>query len=193
MEDLVVGVLALQGDFAKHLEVLHSLGVRTLEVRKPEDLDEISGLIIPGGESTVMMKGLEFIQMREKIAQFAKERPVFGTCAGLILISSAITDSSMAPLGLLDITVERNAFGRQIASFEASIELHLPSEPVKPMRAIFIRAPRIRGDLAHVQVLATYQDEPVLVQQGKHLGATFHPELTEDSTVHRYFLTHLGK
>lgn len=185
----IIGVLALQGDFSRHIKVLHSLGVKTIEVRKPEDLAQCSGLIIPGGESTVMLKQLDFIQMREKLIQFAKTKPVFGTCAGLILMSSSVIDSPMKPLGILDISVERNAFGRQIESFRAPVDLCLPARDVHPISAIFIRAPRIRFSPSHVQILATYENEPVLVQQGHHLGASFHPELTDNTAVHEYFIS----
>lgn len=185
----IVGVLALQGDFSKHLEMLQALKVEAIEVRTPKDLDRCSGLIIPGGESTVMLKRLDFINMKERVIEFGKTKPIFGTCAGLILMSNLVVGSSMNPLGLLDISVERNAFGRQIESFEAEVELDLPDQPIHTMTAFFIRAPQIRSTSADVKTLASYKGEPVLVQQGHHLGASFHPELTGDPSVHRYFLT----
>jgi 5'-phosphate synthase pdxT subunit len=183
-----IGVLALQGDFAKHIEVLRSLGVEVQEVRKTEDLDKCDGLIIPGGESTVILRQLDFIGMREPLCEFAQHHPVFGTCAGLILMSKKIQDSPLKPLKLLDITLERNAFGRQIASFQAFVTLELFGGHFKTIPAFFIRAPRIRTCGEGVQILATFEGEPILVRQGDHLGSTFHPELTSDPQIHHYFI-----
>lgn len=188
MDAIVIGVLSLQGDFAKHIEMLLGLGVTVKEVRTSKDLEECDGLIIPGGESTVIMRQLNFIGMREKLVHFANYKPVFGTCAGLILMSQHIQDSNMNPLQILSVNVERNAFGRQIESFQVPVELHLEVNEVKIFPAFFIRAPRIRTVNPSIEILATYQGEPVLVRQGLHLGATFHPELTADSIIHRYFL-----
>lgn len=183
-----IGVLALQGDFAKHVEVLHSLGIEALEVRKPSDLTNCDGLIIPGGESTVMLRLIDFIKMRESLLQFADQKPVFGTCAGLILMSKKIHDSSMKPLQLLDLEIDRNAFGRQIESFQTFISLELNPEHSKSFPAFFIRAPKIRKYEKGVQVLGKLKSEPVLVRQGHHLGSSFHPELTLDSQIHQYFI-----
>jgi 5'-phosphate synthase pdxT subunit len=188
VKEPIIGVLALQGDFAKHIEILQSIGVRTKEVRTARDLQDCSGLIIPGGESTVIARQLEFGKLHTQISHFAKEKPVFGTCAGLILMSSHVQSSALMPLELLDITVERNAFGRQANSFQAFVELHFDSHHPKLFPAYFIRAPRIRANGAQVHVLATYEGEPILVRQGHHLGASFHPELTLDPAIHRYFL-----
>jgi pyridoxal 5'-phosphate synthase pdxT subunit len=183
-----VGVLALQGDFAKHSEVLHSLGIEVKEVRRAEDLADCEGLIIPGGESTVIMRQLDFIGMRDPLLSFALQKPVFGTCAGLILMSKHVQDPSLRTLQLLDIAIERNAFGRQIESFQAFISLELTPEHFKTFPAFFIRAPKIRTWGEGVEVLATFNEEPILVRQGHHLGATFHPELTSDPQVHLYFI-----
>lgn len=188
---IVVGVLALQGAFTKHIEVMQSLGVQVVEVRKATDLDQCQALIIPGGESTTIMRRIEFIGMEQKLLDFAKHNPVFGTCAGLILMACKIANSGQTPYQLLDITVERNAFGRQIDSFRADIDLHI--KPVKTFPAFFIRAPRILKWGPHVKILATYNQEPVLVQEGHHLGASFHPELTEDPSIHQYFLEMIRK
>jgi 5'-phosphate synthase pdxT subunit len=185
---MLIGVLALQGDFAKHAEVLHSLGIEVQEVRKPQDLLHCEGLIIPGGESTVIMRQLDFIGMRDPLLKFASHKPVFGTCAGLILMSKQIQDSSLRPLQLLDIVIERNAFGRQIESFQAFVSLEFIPGHSKTISAFFIRAPRIINCDQNVQVLATLEDEPILVRQGHHLGASFHPELTSDPQVHQYFI-----
>lgn len=183
-----IGVLALQGDFAKHIEVLRSIGVEVKEVRKPEDLDDCEGLIIPGGESTVMWRQLHFIKMWEKLGTFAKAKPVFGTCAGLILMSKHIQNSSMPSLNLLDVSVERNAFGRQIESFQANIELSLSPNHIRHFSAFFIRAPRIREIGPGIQVLGTFQREAIFIRQGHHLGTSFHPELTADPAIHLYFI-----
>lgn len=189
----MIGVLALQGDFAKHLSMLHNLGIETKEVRTSEELESCDGLIIPGGESTVILRQLNFIKMKDNLCEFAKKKPVFGTCAGLILMSNQVQQSSMQPLKLLNIDIERNAFGRQVASFEASVELYLEPKHPKIFHAFFIRAPRIRASGPHIQVLATYQGEPILVREGHHLGASFHPELTTDPTIHRYFIEMIRK
>jgi 5'-phosphate synthase pdxT subunit len=183
-----IGVLALQGDFAKHIEVLRSLGIEVQEVRKPQDLKECQGLIIPGGESTVMLRQIEFIQMRQPLLAFAKEKPLFGTCAGLILMSQNVQSSPLQPFRLLDVEVERNAFGRQVESFQAFISLELVPGQSKTFPAFFIRAPRIRRYGEEVQVLAKLNGEAILVRQGHHLGASFHPELTADPQVHQYFI-----
>ena len=183
-----IGVLALQGDFAKHIEVLRSLGVEAIEVRKPQDLSDCEGLIIPGGESTVIMRQLDRIGMREALVNFASQKPLFGTCAGLILMSTHVQGCSVKPLELLDVTVERNAFGRQVESFQAFVSLEFSPEHSKTFPAFFIRAPRIRQCQDGVQILATLEGEPILVRQGHHLGASFHPELTSDPQVHQYFI-----
>lgn len=194
MEPVTIGVLALQGAFAKHAAVLSALGIRVIEVRKPEDLAGCHGLIIPGGESTAILKHIHYIGLAEAFQEFVKKKPVFGTCAGLILMSHKITSDSMEPFNLIDIEVQRNAFGRQADSFKGPIELLLnPRQPVT-YSAMFIRAPRIKAILSpEVKVLGTYNGEPVLVQQGIHLGATFHPELTANPLIHAYFLNIVKK
>lgn len=186
---MIVGVLALQGDFAKHEELLRSLGTEVKQVRRPADLAECSGLIIPGGESTTLFRQMDFIQMRPALLEFAARKSIFGTCAGLILMSKEIEASDRKPLNLLDITLERNAFGRQVDSFKAPITLHL-EQPVR-FNAYFIRAPKICRHGPEVKVLAEFEGKPVLVRQGRHLGACFHPELTDDPLVHQYFLNML--
>lgn len=185
---LVIGVLALQGAFAKHIEMLQTLGVKTLEVRKPADLLECDALIIPGGESTTMMKQIKFIGFQEAFSKFSSHKPVFGTCAGLILMSQNIIGDVMQPFQLFDIDVERNAFGRQVESFHTELDVSLKPGQVKQVSAVFIRAPRIRRLGEKVKVLATLEGEAVLIRQESHLGATFHPELTSDHTIHTYFL-----
>lgn len=187
---VTVGVLALQGAFKKHIEMLESLNVKALMVRNVKDLELIDALIIPGGESTTISRQLKFTKLDDKIQEFGKTKPIFGTCAGLILISKEIYSSEMKPFGFIDISVERNAFGRQVDSFKANIEVYLSSKKQPSIvPAFFIRAPRIRKCGSDVEVLATFEGEPILVKQGHHLAATFHPELTDDPLIHRYFLS----
>lgn len=188
MGRLTIGVLALQGAFAKHAEMLKRLGAEVIEVRKPEDLDRCDGLIIPGGESTTIMRQIKFIKLEESLKSFAQKKNIFGTCAGLILISKEILGNTMKPFGLIDMSVERNAFGRQADSFSREVLISTDAKTAKPYRAFFIRAPRIRHIGSDVKVLAAIDGEPILVQQGNHLAATFHPELTDDPAIHAYFL-----
>jgi len=176
-ESLRIGVLAVQGNFREHLRVLRRLGVRGIEVRKPEELAGLEGLIIPGGESTAIGRLIRLYGLEEAIRQF--ERPVFGTCAGMILLARG------GPLEQMDIVVERNAYGRQVASFEADLELE---DEIVPLRGVFIRAPRVRETGSDVEVLAEHDGEPVLLRHGRVLVASFHPELTEDTRVHERFL-----
>jgi 5'-phosphate synthase pdxT subunit len=180
-----VGVLALQGDFEAHERALKRAGAQAVEVRSAADLDNVQGLVIPGGESTTMIKLLEREQLLQPLREFGRERPIFGTCAGAILLASHVANSPQASLGLMDIEVERNAYGRQLDSRIA--RLH-PSGIDGELEAVFIRAPIIRRVGQGARVLASYQGDPVLVEQGRHLAATFHPELTEDSRVHLMFL-----
>lgn len=186
----VIGVLALQGAFAKHEATIRKLGEKPLEVRKARDLFECDALIIPGGESTVIFRQLDFIELRNPIQEFGKEKPIFGTCAGLILMSKKVLNDPLVPFGMLDVEVERNAFGRQAESFKTEVELE--TSPPQDISAIFIRAPRIRSVGPEVKVLASYEGEPILVNQGLHWGATFHPELTDELAVHRLFLEGCG-
>ena len=176
-EPLRVGVLAVQGNFREHLRVLRRLSVRGIEIRKPEELAGLDGLIIPGGESTAIGRLIRLYGLEEAIRRF--ERPVFGTCAGMILLARG------GPLEHMDVVVERNAYGRQVASFEADLELE---DEIVPLRGVFIRAPRVRETGPEVEVLAEHDGEPVLLRQGRVLLASFHPELTEDTRVHERFL-----
>lgn len=194
MVSLNVGVLALQGAFSKHIEMLQKLNVNAMEIRRPEELDSCEGLIIPGGESTTILKQMGFIHLTDKLKEFSLEKPIFGTCAGLILMAQEIVaDKRITPLGILDISVERNAFGRQLESFNTDIEVSFnPSNP-EIFPAFFIRAPRIRSCSSSVNILSTYENEPILIRQGIHLGATFHPELTDNPSIHAYFLELIKK
>jgi 5'-phosphate synthase pdxT subunit len=180
-----VGVLALQGDFQAHERALRRAGAEAVEVRSAADLEGVEGLIIPGGESTTMMKLLEVEKLLNPLREFGRKRPIFGTCAGAILLASDVANPPQASLGLMDMEVERNAYGRQLDSRIA--RLH-PQGIEGELEAVFIRAPIIRRVGQDANVLASYEGDPVLVEQGRHLAATFHPELTEDSRVHLMFL-----
>ncbi|MBN9378683.1 MAG: glutamine amidotransferase subunit PdxT [Chlamydiales bacterium 38-26] len=188
----LIGVLALQGAFAKHIAMLESIGVRAIEVRKPEELAICQGLIMPGGESTTMKRQIEFIHLQDSLKEFSKKKPIFGTCAGLILMSHEIIADPMIPFDIIDVSVERNAFGRQHESFTVNLEAKLSQKP-ESIAAVFIRAPRIRHCGPEVEVLACYEGEPVLVKQGFHLAAAFHPELTHHYSIHKYFASIVEK
>src|SRR5437667_5552511 len=182
-----IGVLALQGDFALHSRALEKCGVEAVEVRKPIELDGVDGLIMPGGESTTLLKLMDawdFVPALEKFHGAGK--PIFGTCAGLIILARAVESPRQFSLGLIDVAVERNAYGRQRDSFEALGTAVLEGRRM-PVTMVFIRAPRIRRVGAGVESLAEHGGETVMAEQGSVLVATFHPELTDDTTVHRYF------
>ncbi len=182
-----IGVLALQGDFGLHARALARCGVQAVEVRKPEALEEIDGLVIPGGESTTLLKLMgawNFVPALEKF--HAAGRPIFGTCAGCILLAREVDNPRQPSLGFIDLAVERNAYGRQRESFEARGPALLGPAP-RPIEMVFIRAPRIRRIGPGVEVLARHEADPVLVRQGSVLAGTFHPELTDDTAVHEYF------
>ena len=188
-----IGLLTLQGDYEKHRQAFAALGRETRGVRRPAELDEVAGLVIPGGESTTLTRLVDRVGLREPLCAFASRRPVLGTCAGLIMMASATADEERAdygvvPLGLLDCTVRRNGYGRQIDSFTAPVGIDVVDGSDEPFPAVFIRAPRIAAVGAGVDVIARHGDEPVAVRQGHLLGLTFHPELTDDLRLHRAFL-----
>jgi 5'-phosphate synthase pdxT subunit len=180
VEEPVVGILALQGDFAAHARVMGALGAATREVRVPADLDGLDGLVIPGGESTTMTLGIERERLAEPLrALAARGAPIFGTCAGLIMLDRE-------HLGLMDLRAERNAFGRQVKSFEADLEVAEIDGP--PVRAIFIRAPWVAEHGDGVEVLAAVDGHPVAVREGDRLAIAFHPELSDETRLHARFL-----
>ncbi len=185
-----VGVLALQGAFREHLEVLARLGVEGREVRLPRHLEGLDGLIIPGGESTTIGKLAVEYGLLEPLRELAAAGlPTWGTCAGLILLARDV-GRDQPLMGVLDIAVERNAFGRQVNSFEADLRVPVLDEPERPFRAVFIRAPLVTRVGAGVDVLARLDDGRIVaVRQGNLLGTSFHPELTDDDRFHRYFLS----
>ncbi len=187
-----IGVLGLQGDFREHVEMLSLMGVETLVVKLPEDLDLVDGLIIPGGESTTMGRVMENMRIREPLVKKIEQGlPVYGTCAGMILLSRKVVDHVQPLLGVLDIEIERNAYGRQVESFE--VDLSIPAVGEKPFRAVFIRAPKVVKHGARVEVLAEYNKDPILVREGNILASSFHPELTQDTRIHEYFLRMVEK
>jgi 5'-phosphate synthase pdxT subunit len=183
-----IGVLASQGAFIEHIANLSQLKVEALPVRLPGELNGLDGLIIPGGESTTISKLIVSSNLAEKIKNLARKGlPIFGTCAGMIMLSTKNSDQDVAPLGLMDITVKRNAFGRQVDSFET--ELDIPVLGEKPFPAVFIRAPLIERANSNVEVLARLPDGTIVAaRQGKLLVSAFHPELTDDLRFHQYFL-----
>jgi 5'-phosphate synthase pdxT subunit len=189
-----VGVLSLQGDFAAHGEALERAGAEPVFVREREQLNEIDGLIIPGGESTTMLKLLRYENLFDDLGEFGRRKPVFGTCAGAILMARDVTSPAQESLGLVDIAIERNAYGRQIDSrvvdLDPAPDFQERTSPGK-LEAVFIRAPIIRRIDEGVRVLAEYDGDPVLIEQGQYLVATFHPELTRDTRVHSLFLSKL--
>jgi len=184
-----IGVLAAQGAFAEHIAVLRKLGVAAAEIRVPEELDGLDGIIIPGGDSTSIARLMQDYKITEKLKNLIKNGlPAFGTCAGMILLSKNNSNSCPEPLGIMDITVKRNAFGRQVDSFET--DLAIPVLGKKPFHAVFIRAPLIESVAEDkVEVLARLADGTIVAaRQGKVVVASFHPELTDDLRFHQYFL-----
>jgi 5'-phosphate synthase pdxT subunit len=181
------GILALQGDFEAHRKAIERAGGEAIEVRTVADLDRCDGLIIPGGESTTMLKLLDEEGLTEPLKRFSEHKPLYGSCAGAILLAREVTHPAQPSLGLMDLTVERNAYGRQVDSRIASI----PMPEGGDLEAVFIRAPIIRRLGPASTVLAQYNGDPVWVEQGRHMVTTFHPELTGDLRVHQRFLEKL--
>ena len=184
-----IGVLAIQGDYSSHAAALADTGAGPVEVRKPDQLEGLDGLILPGGESTTMLKFLEKHGFFETLGEFCRRKPVFGTCAGAILLAREVRHPAQRSLGALDVVVERNAYGRQIDSAILTAETELPGGPLE---MVFIRAPRILLAGEDVEVLARRENFPVLVRQGSILAATFHPELSQDRRVHKLFVEIVG-
>lgn len=185
-----VGVLALQGDYQAHGKALERAGAASVEVRSPDQLQGLDGLVIPGGESSTMLKLLNEMGLKEPLREFGAHKPIFGTCAGAILLATEVTNPAQESLQLMNIGVERNAYGRQLDSRIvriASEDSRLHGE----IEAVFIRAPIIRWVGSGAHVLAEYDGNPVLVEQGRHLVSTFHPELTDDTRVHSLFVAKL--
>lgn len=182
----LIGVLALQGDFNAHQRMVQKAGGRTLPVKHIEDLKHLHGLILPGGESTTYLTFFQSAPWFESIKNFSQDHPILGTCAGAILMAEKVENPPQASLGIMPVRVYRNAYGRQVASFIASLTRHSFGE--EPLEAVFIRAPRFTHLSKNIKVLGYLEEDPVILQYGKHLACTFHPELTEDIRIHAYFL-----
>ena len=171
-----IGVLAVQGNFREHVAMLRRLGADAVEIRKPDELEGLDGLVVPGGESTTFMRLMRLYGLDEAVRAF--RGPILGTCAGMIVLDRNHLDQ-------IDVEVDRNAYGRQVASFEADLRL---GDETESLRGVFIRAPRVRDVGRDVEVLAELDDEPVLLREGRFIVASFHPELTDDTRVHEFFL-----
>jgi 5'-phosphate synthase pdxT subunit len=184
---ILVGLLAFQGDYTAHRNILHRLDAETIEVRTGNELEKITHLVIPGGESTTFLKLLEFHNLTDLLRKHVLYgKPVMVTCAGLILLAKDVRYPHQESLGILDISVERNAYGRQVDSFTANLELSFLND--KNFNGVFIRAPRISRTGEDVDVLASLDGDPVMIRQGNILGLTFHPELTDDVRIHEMFV-----
>lgn len=183
---MVIGVLALQGDFEKHQQALRKLGVDSLQVKSAETLKKCAGLIIPGGESTTLLKLINKIGIFDELIRYGQNNAIMGTCAGLILLSQTITNHNLQTLGLINIKVTRNAYGRQIDSFIDDISLILNGQK-RNFSGVFIRAPKIEQIGEEVKILAYRNEEVAMVENKTILAATFHPELTDDLVIHDYF------
>lgn len=188
LSGLTVGVLALQGDFAEHAAMLKGLGASAQLVRLPQDLEGLHGIVIPGGESTTLINLMQRFGLDKAITSMAHAgKPVMGTCAGLVIMSREVSNNMLSPLGLMDVTVRRNGYGRQIDSFE--LDTSVSALEGGPFHAVFIRAPRIERVGQGVEILATLPDgEPIAVRQKNLLGLSFHPEMTNDTRLHEFFL-----
>ena len=184
---LTIGILGIQGAYLKHKEILESLSVKSIIVKYSKQLDDIDGLIIPGGETTAFTKQMNYKITFDDLKKFAMTNPTFGTCAGIITQSTGINNKKILQLEVLNAIIERNAYGSQIDSFIDKIDLKFDNSN-EPFQAIFIRAPKIIEVGNDIKVLATLNGEPVLIESKSHLGATFHPELTNDSRIHKYFI-----
>ena len=181
----IVGVLALQGAYQKHIEALTRLGIESRLIRKPGELNDCSALILPGGESTTISLLIQQYGFYEAIKSFAKNHPVMGVCAGLIMMASKVEDERVTPLGLIPFKATRNFYGRQVYSFTAELKLNFANST---FQAPFIRAPGIEELSPEVEVLATYNDKVVMIGAGNHIALSFHPELTNDTRIHQYWL-----
>ncbi|MEA2077798.1 MAG: pyridoxal 5'-phosphate synthase glutaminase subunit PdxT [Candidatus Marinimicrobia bacterium] len=186
MSEVNIGILGIQGAYEKHALAVELAGVKTEIIKYREQLDQIDGLILPGGESTTMSKVMGFRISFDDIFDFAKRKPVFGTCAGLILLGKGIDDHRVKQFELMDVTVTRNAYGSQKDSFVDNIKLNF--DPENPFHAVFIRAPQIEKIGDDIRVLASCDGKPVMVESNLYLGVSFHPELTRDPRIHKYFV-----
>ena len=181
----MVGILALQGDYSKHKDVLDKLKISSCEIRYSNQFNEISGLIIPGGESTTMTDLIYRSGLHKNIYSFSRSKPILGTCAGLIMMSRLVNDDRVKPLNILDIEVDRNAYGRQVNSFRDELYVSIGGK-FENISATFIRAPKINRMNKNIEILSSYNNEPVGIKQGMHVGLAFHPELDGITLFHEY-------
>ena len=181
----MIGVLALQGDYSKHLEILEKLKISSCEIRYPHQLNEINGLVIPGGESTTMTDLIERNDLHNNIITFSNKNPILGTCAGLIMMSRSVNDTRVKSLNILDIEVDRNAYGRQVNSFTDKLSISIEGIS-KNITATFIRAPKINNMGKEIEIISSYKNEPVAVKQGIHMCLAFHPELDGITLFHDF-------
>ena len=188
---MIIGILALQGNFIQHKKFVDKLGVQNMLVRHPNEIDKCDALIMPGGESTTISRQIDNNKFRKKIIEFALAKPILGTCAGMIMISSSMPTENMSPLNILDFHIERNAWGRQVNSFSANINLNFDQN--RPFHAVFIRAPKISNIGRDVHALAAFDGEPVLLSNGMHIVSSFHPEIGEDYRIHEYFINQVDE
>ena len=185
-----IGVLALQGAFTKHQDILFKLGINCSLIKYSSDLNNCDGLIIPGGESTAMSIQVERNGLRKPIKKFANNKSVFGTCAGMIMLSSKNISNNIKPLGLMKFSVNRNAWGRQVDSFTDTVRLDFDKK--NDFEGVFIRAPKISSFEGNIKILATYNDEPVMITDGLHCVCSFHPEIGSDMRIHAYYLNQIN-
>ena len=188
---MIVGILALQGDYQKHRDVLNSLEVHSILVHNSDDLNKCHALIIPGGESTTISKQIDNNGLRCELKEFSKHKPMFGTCAAMIILSNAEPQINMKPLNIIDFKISRNAWGRQVDSFSA--EINLSFDPDSVFNGMFIRAPKVNYMSDKLKALAFYKDEPVLLTDGLHLVSSFHPELGNDFRIHKFFMDKINE
>ena len=183
---MIIGILALQGNFIQHKKYVDVLGVQTMLIRHPNEIYKCDALIIPGGESTTISKQIDNNKFRKTLIEFSLVKPILGTCAGMIMLSTSMPNKNMSPLNIMDFHIERNAWGRQVNSFSANINLNFDQN--RPFHAVFIRAPKISYIGKDVHILATFDDEPVLLTNGMHIVSSFHPEIGEDYRIHEFFI-----
>ena len=186
-----VGVLALQGNYIQHKRMLDNLGINNILVQYPRELEKCDLLIIPGGESTTISKLIDRNKFRKPIMNFAHINSVFGTCAGMILLSSTKEANNLKPLGVMDFKTKRNAYGRQVNSFSGN--LHLEFDNSNNFKALFIRAPKVSNLEKGIKILATYKKEPVMISDGRHIATTFHPEIGNDVRIHKYIMEQINE
>ena len=188
---MIIGILALQGNFIQHKKFVDKIGVQNILVRHPNEIDKCDSLIIPGGESTAISKQIDNNKFRNKLTEFALAKPILGTCAGMIMLSTSMPGENISPLNIMNFHIERNAWGSQVNSFSTNIKLNFDKN--RPFHAVFIRAPKISNIGKDIHVLASYNNEPILITNGQHVVSSFHPEMGEDYRIHEYFINNIDE